>query len=127
MQSHYPNKIQRKFASVGIAKNKVWLKEYAFIGGKERPITQTIQLLQGILHAFKKGMGLELTPDHCFGEKGAWLVGNIFPILSAACDCGLLSIKLPMENELLPASDNHGLRCYSFSVQTRAQECGGAA
>jgi hypothetical protein len=36
MKLHYPNKIQRKFASVGITKSNLWLKEYAFIGGKER-------------------------------------------------------------------------------------------
>jgi hypothetical protein len=42
MQSHCPNKIQRKFASIGTAKKNSWLKEYAFIGGKERPISQTI-------------------------------------------------------------------------------------
>jgi hypothetical protein len=73
--------------------------------------------LQGISHVFEKGVGLELKPGHGFGETwdesedpakkisvdlDALLVSNILPILSAACDCGLLSIKLPMENELLP-------------------------
>jgi hypothetical protein len=35
-------------------------------------------------------------------DLDALLVGDILPILSAACDLGVLSTMLPMENELLP-------------------------
>jgi hypothetical protein len=117
MQSRYPNAFQRHCATAGFENRESWLTQYAFIGGTARPIMQTIRLLQGLSHVFKSGMGLELKPGHGFGETwdesdnpakkiavdlDALFVGDIIPILSAACDCGLLSTKLPMENELLP-------------------------